>query len=278
MPLLSAVATMAKWRPSRTSDRVRSVSAVMTVTLAPRGRPRAPRRARQTPTVTEQSVHPAVQPLLEEVEELLRGSDRVVLGMCGPPGTGKSTVAALLVAALQGQGTATALVPMDGFHLDQQELERLGRADRKGAPDTFDPAGYVSLLRRLHARDEPVTYGPRFDRDLEQSVGSALAVPASTRVVVTEGNYLLLHLDDLADTPAAQDATSQLWGEVRPLLDRCWFVATDPATRLRRLVARHVAHGRTPADARAWVERSDEVNARLVAATRHRADAVLTWG
>ncbi len=135
--------------------------------------------------MTEQPVHPAVRPVLEEVDDLLRGRDRAIVGLVGPPGTGKSTVAALLVAALQARGTSTALVPMDGFHLDQQELGRLGRADRKGAPDTFDPAGYVSLLRRLHARDEAVTYGPRFDRDLEQSVGSALAVPASTRVVVT---------------------------------------------------------------------------------------------
>lgn len=228
--------------------------------------------------MTEQPVHPAVRPVLEGVDELLRGRDRAIVGLVGPPGTGKSTVAALLVAALQARGTSTALVPMDGFHLDQQELGRLGRADRKGAPDTFDPAGYVSLLRRLHARDEPVTYGPRFDRDLEQSVGSALAVPASTRVVVTEGNYLLLHQDDLAGTPAAQDQTSRAWGEIRPLLDRCWFVVTDPATTQQRLVARHVAHGRTPEAARAWVERSDEANARLVERTRHRADRELAWG
>ncbi|MGJ7441169.1 nucleoside/nucleotide kinase family protein [Aquipuribacter sp. MA13-6] len=227
--------------------------------------------------MTETSVHPAVRPLVGAVVDLAAARERVVVGLVGPPGTGKSTVAALLVAALQARGTSTALVPMDGFHLDQQELERLGRADRKGAPDTFDPAGYVSLLRRLRERREPVTYGPRFDRDLEQSVGSALAVPADVQVVVTEGNYLLLDRSDLAGTPAGADPASAAWADVRPLLDRCWFVATDPGLRLQRLLARHVAHGRSPEAAREWVQRSDEANAALVDGTRHRADGVVAW-
>ncbi len=227
--------------------------------------------------MTDAPVHPAVRPLVDAVLDLAGAHDRVVVGLAGPPGTGKSTVAALLVRALVDRGTSTALVPMDGFHLDQRELERLGRADRKGAPDTFDPAGYVALLRRLRARQEPVTYGPRFDRDLEQSVGSALAVPADVQVVVTEGNYLLLAGSDLVGTTAEPDPAGAAWSEIRPLLDRCWFVATDPGVRLERLLARHVAHGRSPDAAREWVQRSDEANAVLVESTRHRADGVVAW-
>ena len=222
------------------------------------------------------ATHPAVHALLDEVDGLLAGSSRVVIGLVGPPGTGKSTVASALVSALTAAGTSAALVPMDGFHLDQLELERLGRAGRKGAPDTFDVAGYVALLRRLREAVEPVTYGPRFDRDLEQSVGSALAVPSSTRVVVTEGNYLLLDAADLGPA-AAHDPTMQAWGQVRGLLDRCWFVDTDPPVRMSRLIARHVAHGRTPEQAREWVQRTDEPNAALVQGTRHRGDGIVAW-
>ncbi len=243
---------------------------------------RSPRRcARLTPhhgqtrRVTA-ATQPAVQALLEEVDSLLARAHRVVVGLVGPPGTGKSTVASALVSALEAAGTTAALVPMDGFHLDQRELERLGRAGRKGAPDTFDVAGYVALLRRLREATEPVTYGPRFDRELEQSVGSALAVPSHTRVVVTEGNYLLLDAADLGPL-SAQDPTMQAWGQVRRLLDRCWFVDTDHAVRLSRLIARHVAHGRTPEQAREWVQRTDEPNAVLVRGTRHRGDGDIVW-
>lgn len=228
-------------------------------------------------TPTPPSPHPALTGVLAEVADLLRTRDRVVVGLVGPPGTGKSTAAAALVTDLRAAGVSTALVPMDGFHLDQEELERLGRAGRKGAPDTFDAAGYVALLRRLRERTEAVTYAPRFDRTLEQSVGSALAVPAATRVVVTEGNYLLLDPADLPVGLGGGEPTSAAWAEVHGLLDRCWYVDVDDALRLERLVARHVAHGRDPDAALAWVQANDEVNARLVAATRVRADAVLAW-
>lgn len=218
-----------------------------------------------------------VHVLADEVGELLAGRPRVMVGLAGAPGTGKSTVAAALVDRLRARGISTALVPMDGFHLDQVELERLGRARRKGAPDTFDVVGLVALLRRLRAATEPVTYAPRFDRHLEQSIGSAVAVTATTQVVVTEGNYLLLDADDLPG-PVGDDDPMRAWSQVRGLLDRCWFVDTDDAVRVERLVARHVAHGRSPESALAWVLDNDEVNAALVAGTRHRADAVVAWG
>ena len=158
---------------------------------------------------------------------------------------------------MQVLGERAVLVPMDGFHLADPELRRLGRADRKGAPDTFDAAGYVHLLRRLVAQGADVVYAPVFRRELELAEAGALPVAAGTPLVVTEGNYLLL------DGPFAP---------VRDLLTECWYVDLEPRLRLERLVARHERHGRTHTAARAWVERTDEPNARLVEATRDRAD------
>lgn len=198
------------------------------------------------------AAHPGIQRLAGEVTELLRTRDRVMVGLAGPPGTGKSTVAAALVVELTRRGTSTALVPMDGFHLDQVELKRLGRADRKGAPDTFDVTGYVSLLQRLRQRREPVTYAPRFDRHLEQSIGSALPITADTRVILTEGNYLLLDPVDLHGHPSARDASALQWSQVRQQLDCCWYVEVDDTVRVQRLIDRHIAHGRSPEQAREW--------------------------
>ncbi len=186
---------------------------------------------------------------------------RFVLGLAGPPGGGKSTLSDALAREL---GDGARVVGMDGFHLAQEELRRLGREDRKGAPDTFDATGYVALLRRLRDPAEELVYAPRFRRDLEEPIGSAVPVPRAVALVVTEGNYLLLD-----DGP---------WAPVRGLLDAAWYVATPDAVRVERLVARHVAHGRSPQAARAWVARSDERNAALVATTRDRADAVVHVG
>ena len=186
---------------------------------------------------------------------------RRLLGVAGPPGAGKSTLAAILARAL---GPACAVVPMDGFHLAQSELLRLGRADRKGAPDTFDAAGYVALLRRLGAEREATVWAPAFRREISEPIAGAVAVTPDVVLVVTEGNYLL----DVAGA----------WAEVRLLCDEVWYVDVPNDVRVARLVARHVAFGRTPADAEAWVRRSDEANARRVAATRSRADRLISGG
>src|SRR5215212_7783430 len=160
-------------------------------------------------------------------------------------------------------GSGAVLVPMDGFHLAQAELVRLGRRDRMGAPDTFDALGYTALLRRLRDRTEEVVYAPQFRREIEEPIAGAIAVPRATALVVTEGNYLLI-----ADEP---------WAGVRPLLDECWYADLDESTRLRWLIQRHIDYGKTPEAAHEWVHRSDQANAALVVATRDRADIVVRF-
>lgn len=190
----------------------------------------------------------------------LLGPERRVIGITGAPGSGKSTVAASLAAAL---GEDAVVVPMDGFHLDDAELRRLGRADRKGAPDTFDVAGYACALRRVREETDNTVYLPEFDRPAEMSVAGAIAVRPSHRLVVTEGNYLLLQAPG--------------WSEIRPLLDEVWYVEADEPTRLRRLVLRHIAHGKPPAAAKRWATTSDQANAELIARTRSAADVLVKF-
>ena len=193
--------------------------------------------------------------------ELIKRSGRALLGLVGPPGAGKSTLA----AALQAEFASVAqVVPMDGFHLANVELERLGRRARKGAPDTFDSAGYVALLRRLLAQaDDEIVYAPEFRREIEEPIANAIPLFARTQLLITEGNYLLLD-----DGP---------WAEVRGLLDEIWYVDVDDALRVDRLTQRHQQFGRSAEDAAAWVAGTDEPNARLIEASRARASFVFKW-
>lgn len=185
----------------------------------------------------------------------LRPHGRLV-GITGAPGAGKSTFATALAAAYDG-----VVVAMDGFHLADVELERRGLRDRKGAPETFDAEGYAALLARVRARPSHVVMAPGFDRSLEQPLAGAVPVPPDAGLVVTEGNYLLLE--------------EPRWREVRTQLDEVWHVRVDEAVRLERLIARHVEFGKTPDEARAWVERVDQPNAVLVEAAAERADRVV---
>lgn len=202
--------------------------------------------------------------LVDRARRLAHRDGRAVLGIAGAPGAGKTTLALAVVAALEAERPGTAVhVPMDGFHLADVELDRLGRRDRKGAPDTFDPAGYAALLRRLRAapdREAGPVYAPAFDREIEQPVAGSVPVHPDCRLVVSEGNYLLV------DTPG--------WQAVRAAFDEVWFHETDEALRVERLVARHIRFGKTPDAARSWVQHTDEPNARLVAGTRPHADLV----
>ncbi|WP_454791244.1 nucleoside/nucleotide kinase family protein [Mycolicibacterium lutetiense] len=185
-----------------------------------------------------------------------------VIGIAGAPGVGKTTLTEALVSAARERlgDDAVAHVPMDGFHLADIELRRLGRMDRKGAPDTFDVAGYAALLRRIRGCAE-VVYAPGFERDIEQPVAGTIPVFPDAAVVLTEGNYLLL------DDPG--------WSAVAAEIDEIWYCAIQDDVRVARLVARHIAFGKPAGAARRWVDEVDEPNARLVAAAAERADLVV---
>jgi pantothenate kinase len=208
----------------------------------------------------------ALETLANDAIDLVRNDSRAILGIAGTPGAGKSTLVELLLARIASiKGDAwVAHVPMDGFHLADAQLDRLGNRGRKGAPDTFDATGYAHLLERVVRETESPVYVPGFDRTLEQPLAAALVVLPSARLVITEGNYLLL------DDPR--------WARARAALDAVWFVASEDAVRVARLVERHVEFGKTEAQARAWVAGTDQRNADLVAPTLNAADRVIVNG
>jgi pantothenate kinase len=197
--------------------------------------------------------------LLRITESLNRSTDRFLIGIVGKPGAGKSTLSAYLLEELHS--SEVTVVPMDGYHLSNAVLQELGRADRKGAPDTFDVAGFASLLQRIRREKSVDVYYPVFDRSIEESIAAQGVVTKETKVVIVEGNYLL--------------HDSGGWEEIAELLDELWFIDVDDEKRLERLIARHIAYGKSPADAQSWSRGSDEVNARTIATGRSRAHAVI---
>ena len=216
---------------------------------------------------------------------------RVVLGITGSPGAGKTTLAGSLVALLNAgdaaseadpaavpggasdgaaMGTAPATVavhlPMDGFHLANTTLDRLGLRDRKGAIETFDGWGFLALLERVRREVDHTVYAPAFERDVDEPVAGEIAIAASAGFVVVEGNYLL--------------AEAEPWRRMRALLDEAWFCDAHDEERLRRLVRRHTEFGRSPDAAHAWATEVDGANARGIEPSRARADLVVsgvTW-
>jgi pantothenate kinase len=214
-------------------------------------------------TTLEQQLPSIPEDGLARLQALLASGQRKLLGLVGAPGAGKSTLASALLRAVGAD--RAQVVPMDGFHLANVELQRLGRAGRKGAPDTFDSAGYVALLQRLREQGptDPIVYAPEFRREIEEPIAGAIAVLPHTQLVITEGNYLL------------HDAGP--WAGAAGMLDEVWYVDIDDEVREERLLKRHQQFGRSPEAAREWVAGTDAPNARLIAATRVRANFVLHW-
>ncbi|HYP44802.1 MAG TPA: nucleoside/nucleotide kinase family protein [Propionibacteriaceae bacterium] len=200
--------------------------------------------------------------LVERAERLLHGEHRMVLGIAGAPASGKSTLAELVLGALDAAHPGKVVgVGMDAFHIGHRILEQRGQVGVKGAPHTFDVTGYVALLRRIRMEKEAI-YAPEFHRDIEDSLAHTVQIGPEVRLVVTEGNYLLLPRDP--------------WRHVRPLLDEGWFVFLDDEERQHRMLARHLSFGHSLADAERRTFGSDEVNARLVNAAQNFPDLWVT--
>ena len=193
---------------------------------------------------------------LSRVTELLNNANgRIIIGIVGKPGAGKSTLSSFLIGKLPTE--TVSLVPMDGYHLSNKVLEKLGRRDRKGAPVTFDSRGYAALLQRIASSSDDV-YFPIFHREIEESIAAEGVVTTKTKLVLTEGNYLLHNLDG--------------WKEVSPILTESWYVQVNDTVRLERLVDRHHFYGKDRQAAHDWAHGTDENNARLVEATKEFAD------
>jgi pantothenate kinase len=181
----------------------------------------------------------------------------LVVGLTGPPGVGKSTLATLLVAELSTNQTA-AYLPMDGFHLSNAQLVLLNRRNRKGAIDTFDAYGYLALLRRMRMERDHTVLAPAFDRSVEEAIAASIAIEPDTNYVVTEGNYLLCEVSP--------------WNEVRAELDEVWYLDLPAEVRRGRLWARHLQFGKSPHEADQWVRDVDDVNAGQIELCRDAAD------
>ena len=196
-----------------------------------------------------------VAALTDRVARLLESRQRVVIGLAGEPGVGKSTLSSALI---DHADVSAVVIPFDGFHLASKELERLGRTDRQGAIDTFDITGYRDLLRRLTSEPSRRLYAPGFSREIGEPITRAITVDPSTRLIITEGNYLLV--------PEA--------GIERRFFDEVWYVELNAAMRRERLIQRHVRFGKVLSEAIRWANGQDENNARLIRRSRHLADVI----
>ena len=215
-----------------------------------------------SPTVRVGETPTLVSSLVDQLRQRLAADDapaRLVVGLVGAPGSGKSTIAAQLETELKAAGIFAGLVAMDGFHLSNAVLDELGRGNRKGAPDTFDVEGYLTTLDRVRADGAPRVLVPVYRRDLHESVAAG-SIVSGTGVVVTEGNYLALE--------------TRGWGAVRERIDLLIHIDVPEEELVVRLINRHEDFGRNALDAGHWVRTVDLPNARLIATSVHRCDEV----
>lgn len=202
--------------------------------------------------------------VVDRAAALAATADRVVLGIAGEPGAGKTTLTTALIEALTARGVPVAWLPMDGFHLSDGSLDALGLREHKGAIDTFDGWGYLAALRRVLAEPGHPVYIPGFERTLEQPIAADLVIPPGPALIVTEGNYLL--------------DGEEPWSRVREVASEIWYADVPGELRRERLVTRHVAFGKSRVDAEAWVSAVDEPNAERIRARRERADLIVRIG
>jgi pantothenate kinase len=206
----------------------------------------------------QQPVARSFAELVARAADLGAPGQRALLGICGAPGVGKSTLAAALVDQVP---VTAGLIGMDSFHLSPSRLVELGRRDRMGAIDTFDAWGFVALVQRLRDSPDEIIYAPEFRRDLEISIAAAVPIEPGIQLVIIEGNYLL--------------APEEPWGRLPDEFDEIWYCERDENERVADLITRHRAYGKSAEDARRWVHESDQLNAALIEATRSRADLIV---
>ena len=215
-----------------------------------------------SPSVRVGEIPTLVSNLVDQLTQRLTADDapeRLVVGLVGAPGSGKSTIAEQLKTDLKAAGVFAGLVAMDGFHLSNAVLDELGRRNRKGAPDTFDVEGYLATLDRVRADGAPQVFAPAYRRDLHESVAAG-SIVSGTGVVVTEGNYLALE--------------TRGWGAARERIDLLIHIDVPEEVLVLRLINRHEDFGKNPLAAGHWVRTVDLPNARLIATSVHRCDEV----
>jgi pantothenate kinase len=202
----------------------------------------------------------SIDEALSRIKDLaLKHSGRFIIGIVGKPGAGKSTLTSHLIENLPKD--SVSLVPMDGYHLSNLQLKNLGLTDRKGAFNTFDSNGYVSLLKRINTETDQDIYYPVFHREIEESYAADGVVLANTKIVLTEGNYLLF---DKAG-----------WEKVAAELTEIWYININDSVRIERLVKRHEFYGKDKESALNWATGTDEINAKIVESTAARADVII---
>jgi pantothenate kinase len=202
----------------------------------------------------------SIDEALSRIKDLaLKHSGRFIIGIVGKPGAGKSTLTSHLIENLPKD--SVSLVPMDGYHLSNLQLKNLGLSDRKGAFNTFDSNGYVSLLKRINTETDQDIYYPVFHREIEESYAADGVVLANTKIVLTEGNYLLF---DKAG-----------WEKVAAELTEIWYININDGVRIDRLVKRHEFYGKDKDSALNWATGTDEINAKIVESTAAKADVII---